>query len=210
MNQEQVWNKIAEPWSKYRKKAPEEVSEFLKNKKGRVLDLGCGSGRNIIPNKDIEYYGVDFSEEMLKFAEKGSKNKRVNAIFFKSTLEKLPFESNFFDSAIFISTLHCILCENNRKKALEELYRVMKKGSIAMVTVWDKESNKLFMEKNLKEGFVNWEKEGVNYQRYYYFYDKKELEALLKKVGFKILKTESRNEKASKHSNKNIIVYVKK
>lgn len=206
MNQEQVWDKIAEKWSEYRKNAPFDVAEFLKYRKGKVLDLGCGSGRNIIPNPNVEYYGVDFSSEMLKFAEKNAKKKKANAAFFKSQLYELPFKANFFNTAIFISTLHCIPEPEDRKNALKELYRVLKKGGEAMITVWNKEQNPIAQKLGAKEGFINWKKEGYNFQRYYYFYEEDELRKLLKSVGFKILN--KTNE--GKHSIKNIIFYVKK
>lgn len=207
MNQEQVWNKIAEQWNRYRYGQIPEAAEFLKNKKGKILDLGCGSGRNLVKNDRIEYYGVDFSAEMLKFAEENTKKKKINAVFFKSFIEELPFEDNFFDAAVFISTLHCTEGEKNRKKTLKELYRVMKKGAEAIISVWDKEKSKRFEKIPAKEGFVTWKKEDGNFQRYYYFYDREELEALLKKTGFKILEKTYSKEK---HSAKNIVFYVKK
>ncbi|MEK6881639.1 MAG: methyltransferase domain-containing protein, partial [Nanoarchaeota archaeon] len=128
------------------------------------------------------------------------------------------FSANFFDSAIFISTLHCIETAKEREKALSELFRVMKKNGEAMITVWKKEemikawNNQKVIDLDFnvlttKETFVNWKKGGVNYQRYYYFYDEKELENLLRKVGFKILKSIKQD---SAHSNKNIVVYVQK
>jgi ubiquinone/menaquinone biosynthesis C-methylase UbiE len=212
MEQEEIWNKIAEPWQKYRKKAPEEVSEFLKNKKGKVLDLGCGSGRNIIANPNIQYYGVDFSEEMLKYAEKDSKKKKANAVFFKSGLDSLPFNSDFFDSAIFISALHCIETEKNRLNALKELYRVLKKDAEAMITVWDKASNREFAEKNVKSGYLKWKENSDEYERYYYFYDKEELEKILREIGFKDIKIthQALIQGENQHSKKNFIFYVKK
>jgi ubiquinone/menaquinone biosynthesis C-methylase UbiE len=212
MNQQEVWNKIANLWSSYRKNPAAEISNFLADKKGKVLDLGCGSGRNMTPNMNIQYYGVDFSEEMLKFAEKSSKAEKINAVFFRERAEKLPFEDNFFDAAMFISTLHCIQSEKERTKALKELFRVMKKNSEAIITVWDKESNKQFEKIPAKEGLVNWKKDGVNYQRYYYFYQQDELEKLLKQIGFKILKIEKKDTKTlvGQHSKKNLIFYVQK
>ena len=68
MNQEKVWNTIAEKWAEYRKKPVPEVIKFLKNKSGKILDLGCGSGRHFLSGKKI--YGIDFSDKMLKLAEK--------------------------------------------------------------------------------------------------------------------------------------------
>jgi len=209
LSQQEVWDKIGGPWQKFRKRAPLEVVEFLSKKKGKILDMGCGSGRNILKIKRARYYCVDFSAEMLKFAEKTAKKEKILADFFRLDFgkENLPFKDNFFDSAIFISTLHCIEGENERKKALKELYRVLKKGKEAMITVWNKEQNELAKKLNAREGFVNWKKDNINYQRYYYFYNKKELENLLKNIGFKVVKYSSY---AEKHSKRNIIVYVKK
>ncbi len=209
ISQEQVWNKIAEPWQTFRKRTLKEVEDFLSDKKGRILDLGCGSGRNLIAIKDIEYYGVDFSEQMLKFAQEKTRKDKVNAVFFKSELTKLPFKDNFFDAAIFISSLHCIEKKEGRKKALLELYRVLKKGGEAIITVWNKEQNELAKDLGAKEGYVNWKKDKVNYQRYYYFYDKKELEKLLRDTGFEIRESEKKDE-ASRHSKKNLVFYVQK
>jgi len=214
MDQEIVWDKIADLWNGYRYKEIAEIAEFLKNKKGKVLDLGCGSGRNMIANPEIEYYCVDFSGQMLKFAEQNAKNRKINALFFKSDIgkEELLFKDNFFDAAIFLSTLHCIETAEKREKALKELYRVMKKDSEAVITVWNKEKNKKLEKIPAKEGYAIWRKDGVHYERYYYFYSKEELEDLLKKVGFNITSIETKEGKTlmGKHSNKNLVVYVKK
>jgi len=207
MNQRQVWDIIAEPWQKFRKKIPSEIEEFLKTKKGKILDLGCGSGRNLIKNKKIVFYGVDFSETMLNFAKKNAKKQQIKAKFFKSEAENLLFQDNFFDSAIFISTLHCIDTKEKRKKTLSELYRVLKNKGEAMISVWNKKA-KRNIDSEAKEGFVIWRKGNKKLERYYYFYDKNELGKELKASGFKVIKKEPILE--SKHSKKNIILYVKK
>jgi ubiquinone/menaquinone biosynthesis C-methylase UbiE len=209
MNQEQIWNKIAADWSKYRQKPVEEVVEFLKGKKGKVLDLGCGSGRNIIKQEGLEFYGVDFSSEMLKLAEKSCREKSIKARFTKSELDKLPFDDEYFDTGVFISTLHCIENETRRRKTLLELARVLKSGAEAIISVWDKNSDSEFSKIESKESFVNWKKDGVNLKRYYYFYDVDELEYLLKDVGFDVLKISS-NESSVGHSHRNILIFVRK
>jgi len=208
MEQEEVWYKIAETWSEYRKRAPDEIIEFLKDKKGKIIDLGCGSGRNLIANSGIKYYGVDFSEEMLKIAERNARDKKINAVFFKSSLDRLPFEDDFFDSAIFISTLHCIETPELREKALKELYRVMKKGSEIMISVWNRDKNQKLSELKAKEGYLNFPNNGKNYQRYYYFYEEDELKNILEGIGFKVIRTSMTGDE--KHAKKNFIFYVRK
>jgi len=207
MNQQQVWNNIAGDWRKFRDKSPSEVEEFLKNKKGKVLDLGCGSGRNFIKNKNITFYGVDFSQKMLNFAKKNAKKGKKKVRLFQSETEKLPFKSNFFDSAIFISTLHCIDTKQKRKKTLLELYRVMKHGTGAMISVWDKRAKKNIASE-AKEGLVLWKNNQKKLERYYYFYEKEELKQELKECGFQIIKQKSIAKTI--HSRKNIIFYIKK
>jgi len=207
MNQKQVWNNIAEDWRKFRERTPIEVEEFLKNKKGKVLDLGCGSGRNFIKNKNVIFYGVDFSEKMLNFARKNAKKLKIKAKLFKSGAENIPFKDDFFDSAIFISTLHCIDTKDKRRNALKELHRVLKPKAEAIISVWDKKSKKN-ISSEAKDGFIIWRKNNKKLERYYYFYDKEELKRELEDCGFKFIKKEPSLD--SKHSKKNIIIYARK
>ena len=208
MSQEQVWNKIASDWSKYRQNSIPEVIDFLKDKKGRLLDIGCGSGRNMIKQDRLEYYGCDFSEAMLKFAKQKSEKLGIKARLSKFNAEKLGFDDEFFDYAIFISTLHCIENPTLRKKALGELFRVLKSGGEAMISVWDKDSYSKTKKIDGKEGSVSWSKDGIIHQRYYYLYDSDELGYLLKETGFEIIKISEYGD--GKHEKKNLIFYVKK
>lgn len=199
MNQQKVWNKIALEWNKFRIKPLKEVQEFLKNKKGNILDLGCGTGRNFIKINGL-IYGIDFSSKMIKFAKINAEKKDIKVETSISSLENLPFENNFFNSTIFIATLHCIETKEKRKKTLKELFRVLKPNSECLITVWSKKHPKLM--KHPKDATVSWKTKTEELHRYYYLYDKKELEELLKKVGFEII--------SIKEDNKNIITIVKK
>lgn len=204
LTQEEVWDTIAGLWSKYKKKQYDDLKEFLKNKKGKILDLACGSGRNFIKKPGLDFYGVDFSEKMIELAKKNAKKKDIEVELFKASASKLPFEDNFFDNAIYIAALHCIEKEENRKKSLEELYRVLKPKGEAMITVWSKNHKKVekYLEKSSsKNAWIPWKREGVEYMRFYYIYNKDELEDLVEKVGLKILESKENN---------NIILILKK
>jgi len=184
MNQKQVWGNISEEWNKFKITPAEHVMEFLKNKKGKILDLGSGSGRHLISIEDGKMYLVDFSKKMIELAKKKAKEKNIEAEFSVSDLRKLPFQDNFFDFAIAIAVFHC-LKPKSQEKAAKELFRVMKKGAKAEIVVWNKNSRRFRNAE--KEKFVKWREKG---ERYYYLFDEKEIHDLFKKVGFKIVSRE--------------------
>jgi ubiquinone/menaquinone biosynthesis C-methylase UbiE len=212
-NQEDVWDEIAKKWKQYRVNPINEIKEFLKDKKGKVLDLGCGSGRNFIERKGLKFYGIDFSKNMVKIAGKRGYEKVL-----KSNAWEIKFPYNFFDYAIYISVLHCIPSKENREKSLAELARVLKPKARALISVWDKEQEK-FKDKG-KEIYLKWGfndgKEESYVERYYKLYTKEEIIKLLKKH-FKIIKILEKNTKKGDKSssrfsrrNLNIEVEVKK
>jgi len=187
-SQQKTWQKIAPKWQEFRKKIQPEAVDFLKGKKGKILDLGCGNGRNMIAEKNLEYYGVDFSKEMLKYAEEKIKKQKINAKLFQADISKLAFEDDFFDYAIFIRVLHGI---EKKKHAiiLKELYRVLKKGGKCLIATWSKNQDRMKNKKESKSHLIPWTINGKKVFRYVYIYELKELENILKKVGFKIIKS---------------------
>lgn len=223
--QQEVWNAIARKWQIFRAKPIKEVVDFIKNQEGKILDLGCGSGRNFTKTKGT-IYAVDFSEKMLSYAKEYAKEKKFNVITKKASASKLPFEDDFFDRAIFIAALHCIDSEKKRIKVLRELYRVLKPKAKAMLSVWDKDQPRF--KKSKKEIMLPWKiknkensknknhKESKNiekskkYFRYYYLYDKDEIEQQLESVGFKIIKIFDKNTKDSNYSKRNILMIIEK
>jgi ubiquinone/menaquinone biosynthesis C-methylase UbiE len=208
--QEEVWDNISDLWNEYRKEPFDIVKEFLKGKKGLVIDLGCGSGRNMVANPDISYYGVDFSENQLECARKSANEKGMNAKFFKSSADNLPkdFKDEMFDYGLFIATLHCIEGEKNRTDALKEFYRVLKKGAVGLISIWNSNDVRFKHVNNRGDVYLSWKKDGKEFYRYYYLYSNEELFDLLSRVGFEILEV---NDKTSdRFSKKNLIVKVQK
>ncbi|MFH1503751.1 MAG: class I SAM-dependent methyltransferase [Candidatus Diapherotrites archaeon] len=180
--QKQTWDNIAKEWDKFKKVPSRFSKEFLKNASGNVLDLGSGSGRHLTKIPKGKMYLVDFSEKMIELAKKKAKKLKIQAEFAVADLTKLPFQDDFFDYSISISALHC-LPPKYHKKAVEELYRVMKKASKSLIGVWNFNS-KRFNQKKGKEKLVGWRDKG---KRYYYLFTEEEVHNLFKKAGFKIL-----------------------
>lgn len=182
MEQEKVWESIAVRWQEFRDKPINEVINFIKNKEGKILDLGCGSGRNFTKTK-ATIYAVDFSQEMLKYAREHAKKLKIKAKFKRAEANNLPFKNNFFDAAMVIAVLHCINGKK-REKTIKELYRVLKPKAKALILVWSRNNQRI--KNKPKECFIPWTIDGKKYQRYTYIYDKNEIKQLLENIGFKI------------------------
>jgi ubiquinone/menaquinone biosynthesis C-methylase UbiE len=180
--QQKVWDDIAEEWHEYKKKPAHTSQEFLKKQKGKILDFGSGSGRNMLEIKDIEMYLTDFSKEMIKLAKKKAKEENIKAKCEVADMIALPYEDNFFDGAISISAIHCLQPEQH-KKAVEELHRVLKPKAQALIGVWNRKS-KRFKRLKTNERYIGWTDKG---DRYYYLFEEEEVHDLFKKVGFKII-----------------------
>ncbi len=97
-----------------------------KNKKLKILDVGCGSGAAFpYLAKFGEVIGVDISDEALKFAGKRGKVK-------KADISSLPFRDDSFDAVACLDVLYHAWVKDNAK-ALLEIKRVLKRGGIFLL-----------------------------------------------------------------------------
>ncbi len=96
----------------------------------RVLDIGCGSGRNTVYlAENFDVFGLDISEEGLKLCSA----KVPNAVLVLGTQEELPFLDDYFDAALSVGVLSFASCKGIRQ-AVEEMYRVVRKGGLIYVS----------------------------------------------------------------------------
>ncbi|MEK6872915.1 MAG: class I SAM-dependent methyltransferase [Nanoarchaeota archaeon] len=219
-NQERVWDSIAIPWKTHVVKKIPIVEEFLKkasslskdNETVKIVDFGCGTGRNMISDKEITYYGIDFSERQLKQAEKYIKKNKIKAKLYKSKINKLDkknFKNEAFDCGLFMASLHCLETEKERFDSLKEFYRLLKPKSEALISVWNSEDKRFVCVNNHRDIYISWKENNIPYMRYYYLYYKNEFLDLLKKTRFKILEFYKPREH-DRFSKKNWIVRVRK
>jgi ubiquinone/menaquinone biosynthesis C-methylase UbiE len=185
-SQKQIWNDIAPEWNEFKKKPSVFVEEFLKKSKGKILDLGSGSGRHLMKLKNAKMYLVDFSENMIELAKKNEISQTLQLQFVVSPMSKLPFKNNFFNAAICISALHCVETATEREKVVEELHRVLKPRAQVFIAVWNKNSKRFRNAK--KEKLIGWR--GIG-KRYYYLYDEDEIHKLFEKNKFRVIESQN-------------------
>ena len=175
-NQQQVWDEIADGWTHYRHRPFRDTEKFAKKFQGKkILDIGCGNCRQLIPFIGNELYGIDFSKKMIKNAKKFCKNNNMKVHLLVAEATKLPFEDEYFDGIICISVIHHLKPEE-ANKAIEEIYRVLKKDGKGLISIWLKEGH--------GERYVSWQKKGKTLMRFHYFYSKDTIEEMIKNSGF--------------------------
>ncbi len=114
--------------------------ELFSGLKGRILDIGIGTGKNIPYYPDYcEVVGVDISEKMLSHAKEKAV-KRDNVSLFRMDAENLGFKNNSFDHVITTFVL-CSVPEPI--SALKEMKSVYRPDGMVMNLEHMKSENKL-------------------------------------------------------------------
>lgn len=131
----------------------------LQLKKGaKILDVGCGAGTytQVLSDNGYKVCGIDFSKEMIKIAKKRDNLHRIT--YQQSNIYYLPFPDGYFDMVICIGVFQTV---QNYKKALTELYRLIKPGGIFYLNTLNQNSIKNLLANRFK-------KNKLNLKRYYY------------------------------------------
>ncbi|CDP01179.1 unnamed protein product [Coffea canephora] len=130
-----VYDAIAPHFSSTRFAKWPKVSAFLNSLAAGslVLDAGCGNGKYLGLNPNCYFIGCDISAPLIKIcADRGHEVLVADAV-------NLPYRTGYGDAAISIAVLHHLSTERRRRKAVDELIRVVKKGGFVLITVWARE-----------------------------------------------------------------------
>lgn len=144
------------------------ISQLITRKKEqKILDIGFGTGetmsylKKILFNPDL--YGVDTSPVAVRFAKsRGHKNAK------RGSATELPYKAKTFDTVFALDVIEHI---EDDQKVVDEMFRVLKPGGEAIVTVpglpfiWSKHDS------------------GQGHKRRY---TRRRLVKLAKKAGFKV------------------------
>ena len=166
---EKTYDKIAKDFNRTRYKVWNRVARFLDNLEPntRVLEVGCGNGKNMLYRNDLQVYGIDISDEQVLIC----KEKELNVE--KSNMTKLSFNDSEFDSILCIATYHHLDNNEERAQALSEMYRVLKKNGRVMICVWAMEQPSNTKHRFTKsDELVSWKIDNETHYRYYHIYKK--------------------------------------
>lgn len=167
----QEWEDLADSWSSRSKNmwdqgSRKDIIPFVKKhlNSGQVIcDLGCGDGYSTwkLAQSGFQMTGVDFSEEMIKKAEKLAGQKEIT--FTKADIANTPFSSQTFDGVLAINSLEWT---ESPLAVLLEMKRITKQNGIAIVGILGPTAGpransyqRLFGEKVICNTMMPWELE---------------------------------------------------
>ncbi len=101
----------------------------------RVLDAGCGYGRNLVYllQAGYEVFGLDANHEAVEHVRQMAASLQPTlpaANFHIGLLEELPFPDAFADVVLCNSVLHFSADEEQFRSILAELWRVLRPGGM--------------------------------------------------------------------------------
>ena len=183
-----TWDTIADSFNKTRKTPWAQVIDYISSlsAQSRIIDLGCGNGRHLIPaalHCDTAI-SLDISRRMLEItSQKISQNQLINTSLVQATLFTLPLKDKIFDAALCIASIHNIKSQKLRQECFKEIYRILRPNGTALISVWSREQDKfkdLLSTKpndaHTEPGDIEiyWRQDNLNIPRFYHLYTIKE------------------------------------
>ncbi len=107
----------------------------------KVLDAGCGIGRNSYYALDYgseHVYAFDIEQSTVDIAKNNLSDFKNSTVFIDSIYELTNFNDESFDIVLCIGVIHHL---SNPIKAVENLYQKVKKDGNLLIWVYGKEGN---------------------------------------------------------------------
>ena len=160
------------------------IDRFASLVKERVLNIGCGPGRDalLFKEKGLDVICMDASDEMVKMCQ----SKGLYAVC--GDFNALQFDTNSCGGVwAYTSLLH--VPKKDVTRALKEIHRVLEKGAVCGLGLIEGDT----------EGYK--ESAGVSMPRWFSFYKKEEVESLMTSLGFELVYFETFKPRSKNYLN---------
>jgi ubiquinone/menaquinone biosynthesis C-methylase UbiE len=112
--------------------ADQQFAEKHFDRPGRLLDLGCGTGRTLLAfaRRGFWTLGVDLSEPMLKIAAEKALAAGIKVQLLKANIVELDSlaDQSFDYVTCFFSTLGMVIGAAQRRRVIDHVYRLLRPG----------------------------------------------------------------------------------
>jgi SAM-dependent methyltransferase len=153
----------------------------------RLLEAGCGSGRDALfyAREGFEVTGTDISEQALRRAGQRAAAEGLQAVFLVDDLAESRLPAGTFDAAVAIHLVHLYL-EGGRRAMVNQLWRLTRDAGLVVMANYS----------TREAGFDTWQRHVEPNTRIdpkgkaVHFFDADDLRALLPPARFEILTIE--------------------
>lgn len=191
----QTYNTIADSYASklddYAPRSEQEKFISLLPNRAKILDAGCGPGRDCeyFADRGLDVVGIDLSDKLLEIAK-----KRVPSVVFqKQNLRTLQFQANSFDGIwACASLLH--LKREDVLSVLKQFYTILKPQGILFVMVKEGKG-----EADIFEVLSS------NIKRHFTYFSLPELNDLLIRAEFKVMDIYLWNEEVRRPGRRDLV-----
>lgn len=123
--------------------SPPELLSFLdKHEPGRALDIGCGTGTNVITmaRRGWQVTGVDVSSRAIHRAQRKAQSAGLQIQLIRDDVTSFHNIVGTFDLALDIGCFHS-LSREERNRYVSNLNRFIKPGGTFLLYTWFKENS---------------------------------------------------------------------
>ncbi len=183
MDLKQTYNLIAEDWNKdhndddWGREATDKFISFLKPG-DLVLDVGCAGGlkSKYLADNGLRTIGIDLSDKMIEIA----KRQMPAGIFMTLGLEGVDKLEYLFDG-IFMQAVLLHIAKKDVETSLRKLVAKLTVGGCLFVAVKQKGAEGIEEEVKTEDDY------GYPYERFFSYYEVKEVEEYFRKCGLEIV-----------------------
>lgn len=174
----ETYEKVASIWANNYSPAGFWADELKKFQKllptGKVLEIGCGNGRDAreLVALGYEYTGTDISTKLLELA----RNTLPDQKFYQQSVYELAFPEKF--DGFWASKVLLHLPKSRIEAALQRIQSVIKPGAIGFISLIAGDGEELREE--------DWD-DGSRHSRYFAYYTKDEFKKIIELNGFQML-----------------------
>jgi len=192
-----AWNNAAPDFWEYeegkRAKLPDLFESFYRSYRDRfknVLDVGCGSGKFLIPmvQDGLKVTGLDPADKMLEYAKKNLEKAKLKgkAKLLEGKSSKLDFPNESFDFVFAKGAIHHDTWAGIQQ-SFREVARVLEPGGSFLFQARSTKDSALDNAERIKDtGITAKELTGWKAGMFQHYFTKEELEQLAIANGFKI------------------------
>jgi ubiquinone/menaquinone biosynthesis C-methylase UbiE len=170
----------------------EALPVFRKMEARRILDLGCGVGRNSIylAKQGFDVVGIDVSRSALRKAKSRFETEGIeNVSIVCASMTHLPFIDHTYDVVISVSVIHHAVKETIGK-TMGEIHRVLKDNGLFLANLLSVEDYRYGSGLKIEDGTfrVSEDFEEKQFEEVHHFFSRKEVQILLSR--FKTISVE--------------------